>query len=320
MIGLLFSQLNHAEAERFYEIEVIAFKQPQLWAAFDEQWPEVELSRPIPGLKRLFSAQAPKLISTTLDELTKNEENTIQGHQLEIEKIPETIALETIALETHDPNQQAAFKTALEPDLKPKPNSAEESELPVENPTPTEFTLLAKEQLQLTELTEALIKKRLTQNILLHTGWIQQMRPANTAVPILLEGGNPLTPSRPDLQWLMGSYRGYFNSLASLQNDAFNFPKFELEGTVSFYETRYPRLETNLCQTLDPKLLTNQLLRTTSSSLTTSTARPSQQICSREVRGLSFGELIYFDTPSFGVVIQVRIHQLAIDPESTRPG
>ena len=312
LIGLLFSHLGHTETPEFYEIEIIAFKQPNLSAAFDEYWPAAEASRPLPRLKRLFSAEPPLLDLTTLKGLPESGENR-KKDALETD---ETATI--VAAETANPHQDTGLKTALKP-LIEKP-TADNDSTPVEShQTPAEFTLLTKQQLQLTAVTKSLLKKRLTKNILLHTGWIQQIRPANSAVPILLEGGNPLTPNQPGQQWLKGNYRGYYLGSVSLGTDNFSFPEFELEGTVSFYQTRYPRLETSLCQTLAPKFLTHQLFQPKEPTLIKGD-HPSQQICSKEVRGLSYGELIYFDTPSFGIVIQVRVHELLLEPKTALPG
>ena len=314
IIGLLFSHLGHTETADFYEIEIIAFKQPDLSVAFDEHWPETEPSRPLPRLKRLFSAEPPKLVFTSVNGLPGIEEKTNQSHALETDETTKIVTAETA-----EPREKNILTIAPEPDLMAEPTT-DNTINPIEkNQIPAEFTLLTKQQFQLTALTKILLNKRLTKNILLHTGWIQQIRPANSAVPIILEGGNPLTPNQPGLQWLKGNYQGYYRGSVSLGTENFSFPEFELEGSVSFYQTRYPRLETNLCQTLDRKLLTHQLFQTTDSTPLIDD-HGSQQICSKEVRGLSYGELIYFDTPTFGIVIQVRVHELSLEPKTSLPG
>ena len=88
---------------------------------------------------------------------------------------------------------------------------------------------------------------------------------------------------------------------------------FELTGTLAFYQTRYPRLETNLClllesdQGLRPPILpvSNQLPQVAKFA----------EVCSREIRGLKYGEMIYFDTPLLGLIAQVR--RLENGPAST---
>lgn len=171
-----------------------------------------------------------------------------------------------------------------------------------------EFRRLRSAQHQLDPLASTLIRRGLADRILLHTGWQQTMRPANNSEPVLIIGGESLaTP------FLAGGTAAniapWINPNSQLQTpDYWESPmqyhrgRFELEGTASFYQTRYPRLELDICLIIaapagqKPQPISNP--RTSRSA--------NARVCSREIRGVRYGELNYFDTPYFGVLAQVR--------------
>jgi len=66
-------------------------------------------------------------------------------------------------------------------------------------PETVEFTELTAEQLQLGSLVTKLRRRRLAARTLLHTGWVQKIKPASASVPVLVEGGEPLfvSPQAP---------------------------------------------------------------------------------------------------------------------------
>ena len=310
MIGLTNSSLSHAEPAPYYEIEIIAFEQPQLAEALNEQWPETEPSRPNPELQRLFSRPAEQPPSGHLENLSDTDSLLAHG-SLSTSADPmkaEATSKQRLNLEPLTPTEaQALAQLSASKNGLAAPSDR--------NQLPLEFTLLSREQLQLTAIKKTLLRKRLARRLLLHTGWVQQIRPAKAAVPVLLEGGNPLTINQPSHQWLQGRYRGYINKPVTLQTNEFNIAEFELGGTISFYETRYPRIETNLCQTINPELLANSFIQ-----LADSSRLNSKQICSQEVRGLSYGELVYFDTPSFGLLVQIRLQPLPLSQHKSDSG
>ncbi|RLA10253.1 MAG: hypothetical protein DRQ54_00125 [Gammaproteobacteria bacterium] len=182
----------------------------------------------------------------------------------------------------------------------------------------TEFTALAAQNLRLSNVVSALQRKHLAGRILVHTGWIQTMKPANNIAPVWIEGGTPLPaevtywgPSDREDREAVDDLADSTDPLTSdpwpltdqIDSTVSVANNFELEGTVAFYQTRYPRLESNLCLTIK-----------TSS---TSQSAPYVDVCSREIRGLKYGELIYFDTPVLGLIAQVRrIKQTSATPAS----
>ena len=311
LAGLAHGMLSHAQTQPIYEIEIIAFEQPSLTAALNEQWPEVEPSRPAPRLQRLFSAHLAEPDDAAVDdsseintEISENSDPT-DSQLMEPDPDPDTALLH---------NKQSVISVAQELPLQPGVNRSSDNPLQkTEITRANDFTLLTNDQFQLKKLTESLRRKRLTKRILLHTGWRQPIYPAKAAIPVLLEGGDPLSPNQPDRSWLHGGYQGYFSGPISLKTNEFSLPEFELSGTVSFYETRYPRIETNLCQTVEPHLLTNPLVLITNSDQLKN--QGFQQVCNREIRGLSYGELIYFDSPTFGLIVQIR-EQLPVENQS----
>ncbi len=309
LAGLTHGMLSHAQPQPIYEIEIIAFEQPSLTAALNEQWPEMEPSRPAPRLQRLFSAQLPEKDNTPVDDSPEsNTENNQNSGPTDSALI--TADTDVILLQNQPTLISAAQQIPRQPDVDSRGN---DPLLQTKIANTKEFTLLADDQLQLNKLAKSLRRKRLTKRILLHTGWIQPIYPAKTVTPVLIEGGDPLSPDQPDRSWLNGDYQGYFSSPITLQINEFSPPEFELSGTISFYETRYPRIETNLCQTIEPHLLTNPLILLTNSNQLKN--QGFQQVCNREIRGLSYGELIYFDSPTFGLIVQVR-EQPPVDSHS----
>jgi len=144
------------------------------------------------------------------------------------------------------------------------------------------------------------------------------MKPANNIAPVWIEGGTPLPaevtywgPSDREDREAVDDLADSTDPLTSdpwpltdqIDSTVSVANNFELEGTVAFYQTRYPRLESNLCLTIKTSA--------------TSQSAPYVDVCSREIRGLKYGELIYFDTPVLGLIAQVRrIKQTSATPAS----
>ena len=296
LAGLTHMSLSHAETQPIYEIEIIAFEQPTITAALNEQWPELTPSRPAPRLQRLFSTQVAKT--------SANSEGTLSQPEIKHDQNNDPRAIKREESGGSKSQDHPVTKEIREHNPTPDNFDSNTPTLEQKKTRPDDFTLLAANQLQLKVLINSLLKKRLARRILLHTGWAQRIHPAKKAIPVFLEGGNPLRPNQADRTWLSGGYRGYFSAPITLQANEFNLPDFELVGTISFYETRYPRIETNLCQTIGQHLLTSPLTQTTNSDQFQS--QGFQQICNREIRGLSYDELIYFDSPTFGLIVQIR--------------
>jgi hypothetical protein len=183
-----------------------------------------------------------------------------------------------------------------------------------------EFKQLVDTELKLGGLAARLRRKQLAERVLLHTGWRQKIKPANATVPVLIEGGFPLAEvtnrwHSPAVQQdqtrgadlaalspLLPKTDPRISNADSATTNAGAFAgKFELEGTLAFYETRYPRLETNLCLTITAKSGSPLIM----DQPTTLPATP-EVVCSREIRGLKYGDLLYFDTPVLGLLAQVR--------------
>ena len=182
-----------------------------------------------------------------------------------------------------------------------------------------EFTQLVDTELKLGGLAASLRRKKLAERVLLHIGWRQKIKPANATVPVLIEGGFPLAvtydwqwppaqksqPGGPDLAEpspLLLKTDPTANNADSINgNEGVFAGGFELEGTLAFYETRYPRLETNICLviTANPE---SPLIIDQPANLPTT----PEVVCSREIRGLKYDDLLYFDTPVLGLLAQVR--------------
>ena len=172
-----------------------------------------------------------------------------------------------------------------------------------------EFTMLSREQRQLDPIASTLIRRGLANRILLHTGWRQKIRPANNAEPIIITGGQLLaTP-----HWAAEGASTYIVDLINHNNSLqtpgywesptlFRSHRFELEGTASFYQTRYPRLEIDICLIIEPNTAQTLPFMPSQQNLMSTSAR----VCSREIRGIRYGDLSYFDTPYFGVLAQIR--------------
>ncbi len=182
-----------------------------------------------------------------------------------------------------------------------------------------EFTQLVDNELKLGGLATSLRRKKLAERVLLHIGWRQKIKPANATVPVLIEGGFPLAvtydwqwppaqksqPGGPDLAEpspLLLKTDPTANNADSINgNEGVFAGGFELEGTLAFYETRYPRLETNLCLAITANSGSPLLIEQPATLPTT-----PEVVCSREIRGLKYDDLLYFDTPVLGLLAQVR--------------
>ncbi len=279
-----------AKYDGFYEIELIAFTQYQTDTE-SEQWPRVPAN--LPGPPSRGQRPIPAEASTA----------TLAPHNL--------TGNQTETTDTPLAREQAGVMTAsTEADL------AEA----------VEFTELTAEQLQLGSLVTKLRRRRLAARTLLHTGWIQKIKLASASVPVLVQGGEPLfvTPEIP----LFGqpSNPARMATITQLMGDSLlhqtapDSSRYELQGTVAFYQTRYPRIEANLCLTLIPRQPSFMLAPTASSAAEQS----HEQVCIREIRGLKFGELIYFDNPVLGLLAQIRaVEEPPEKPsatQSTTPG
>ena len=189
-------------------------------------------------------------------------------------------------------------------------NSNAIADITIINPA-TEFTPLPSDQQQLGKLIPQLRRQRLASRILLHIGWVQKIKPADSNEPVLIEGGEPLT-SPGKKNWysrnLLEKQASPADSTLPALAQQWQWPmqhaatRFELEGTVAFYQTRYPRLEINLCLAVASKPAQFPLMITKLNQPTSA----YEEVCSHEVRGLKYAEMIYFDTPQFGVLAQVR--------------
>lgn len=269
-----------AETDEFYEIEFIAFTHyPN--SVNQEQWPDHERSDVPANAITLFTNLQPT----------------------EISSVGSAPIIESAAIISAD---RSALRTRRE------------------------FSRLSPQQLQLGGAVTTLQRKRIAERILIHSGWIQKIKPANATTPVIIQAGDQFLPVNPgsgprrnqapylvktELGQILsspGTVRPWRTPELAMTEPPEEGP-FELTGTLAFYQTRYPRLETNLClllksdQGLQPPILpvSNQF--------------PHQagfaEVCSREIRGLKYGEMIYFDTPLLGLLAQVR--RLDKGPEST---
>ena len=274
LLSLLSSGISQAKEDQIFEVELIAFTHLNPHES-GEQWP---LHHQL------------------------NRDNAIQKSTSQISPL--------VSDQLHETDTPLAIEHSDTPAPESGPGAAHE-----------EFTQLAGAELQLSNLVSNLRRKRLAKRILLHTGWRQKIKPANSAVPVLIEGGFPLVLAASELPWTV-SQSGQPATLGSseLSTEPFattttanrktgntsNFfaRGFELEGTLAFYETRYPRLETNICLALTTDA-TLPLMMTTATASPTYPNTPTM-VCNREIRGLKYGEVLYFDTPILGLLAQVR--------------
>lgn len=269
-----------AETNDFYEIEFIAFTHYPT-SENQEQWPDHERSDVLTNAITLF---------TNLQ-------------QTEISTVGSASTIDSAAIISADQSARQARR---------------------------EFSRLSPQQLQLGGTVTTLQRKRIAERILVHSGWIQKIKPANATTPVIIQAGDQFLPVSPvsgpqrnqapylvqtELGQILSS-PGTVRPWRTLELPIIEPPEkgpFELTGTLAFYQTRYPRLETNLCllQKSDQGLQPPTLPISNRSPHIASFA----EVCSREIRGLKYGEMIYFDTPLLGLLAQVR--RLEKGPEST---
>jgi len=225
-------------------------------------------------------------------------------------------AVESEQWPPHQRMERTADVTSLTADQKQQRNSTISTETLL---VPAEFTRLSRGQLKLGGLVSELSRKHQTVRILLHTGWVQTIKPANSTVPVFLEGGKPLTPPTINQGRSYEQPRQVFATStdqttsplpdhttlpAWVDTTEIEPPELELEGTLAFYQTRYPRLETNLCLAIEQHQAPLPIMLSAADQSSAETRYAD--VCSREIRGLKYGELIYFDTPVLGLLAQVR--------------
>lgn len=260
-------------------------------------WPLIALM-----LMSVTASADDHLYEIELIAFTHSQSNTDNEHW-PVYTVPEQpLVGHRLAINPNAPARTGAIAPAVDNDTT--------TDIALINP-PTEFIPLSGDRQQLGKVVSALRHQRLASRVLLHTGWVQPIQPANNSERVVIEGGDPLAlpgsekrvgPNMLDMTRLSARLTG------SIAADPWHPPmertatRFELEGTVAFYQTRYPRLEINLCLAVASNSLQLPLMVARHDL----TGTGYEEVCSREIRGLNYAEMIYFDTPKFGVIAQVR--------------
>ncbi len=268
---ILLGSFNHPAKSKeptFYQIELIAFEHAQLPSALAEQWPPYT---------RRTAAATDHLLSKTIPRGRNKTPNAGVGGETDLD----------------DPGAEQATLT--------------------DQAILEEFQPLDAAQLQMKDVVTRLKQRRLARRILLHTAWQQRMGEANHAPRVWLSSESHLKSSQPAAEQLLDStyFLRYLPDLRAqtaggMWQKKVSQQQFDFSGTVSFYKTRYPRLETNLCLTIDQFRLPDAYIvkRPELNPLNTVPTR-FVDICSRETSGLTFGRPSYFDTPVLGLLVLV---------------